>query len=292
MDDLDIIIDKLIEEKGGSRKDYLNLLNRIAYHESAGTMDPSIKQIGGGPGRGKYQFEEGVHGGGITAAKRAKQYLESKQLKVPKWLENVSKNNSLDATTLDSKQQDILFLGNMRMHPKADLGKVIKGEEDITDFWANYHWAGSPKDRPKRVESFKKSLEEYRPIQQNNENVADPFERPSVEKDNTNINVPKVNTSLLNLKTFGGEVNKGVDYYEPNINEFNTGGSHSTNPHGGIPQGMGSNGKVNTVQQGETSFKLPTGKFIFSNDIDLSGQIKDLLNKSVSNAKLKKNNLT
>ena len=51
------IIDELIKEKGGTRKDYENLMNQIAYHESAHTMDPTISQIGGGPGRGKYQFE-------------------------------------------------------------------------------------------------------------------------------------------------------------------------------------------------------------------------------------------
>ena len=46
------------------------LMDRIAYHESAKTMDPSLKQYGGGPGRGLFQFETGYQQGGMTAMKR------------------------------------------------------------------------------------------------------------------------------------------------------------------------------------------------------------------------------
>ena len=78
MNERDKLIQKLIEEKGGSYDDYLNLLNAVGYHESAHTLDPTIKQIGGGPGRGKYQFEEGTNAGGITAAKRTAKYYKDK----------------------------------------------------------------------------------------------------------------------------------------------------------------------------------------------------------------------
>ena len=33
-------------------------INKIAFHESAGTMDPTIHQRGGGPGRGLLQYEK------------------------------------------------------------------------------------------------------------------------------------------------------------------------------------------------------------------------------------------
>lgn len=55
------------------------------------------------------------------------------------------------------------------------------------------------------------------------------------------------------------------------FNEFNTGGLHETNSNGGIPQGIGSNGKMNTVEEGETSMSTPDGKFIFSHRLGLSG---------------------
>lgn len=53
------------------------------------------------------------------------------------------------------------------------------------------------------------------------------------------------------------------------LNEFNTGGSHEQNPLGGIPQGMGSNGQMNTVEQGETR----KGDFIYSDRIVLTPEV-------------------
>jgi len=158
MKELEKIINYLIKEKGGTKEQYLDLLKKIGYHESAHTMDPTIKQIGGGPGRGIYQFEEGQNAGGITAARRTKQYLDSVGASIPKWLKEATSSDSLDATKLSTEQQGILFLGNMRKHPKADLGKLVNGEESIEDFWANYHWAGDPLDRKNRINSFKESI--------------------------------------------------------------------------------------------------------------------------------------
>ena len=45
------------------------------------------------------------------------------------------------------------------------------------------------------------------------------------------------------------------------LTEFNTGGTHSQNELGGIPQGIGSNGVMNTVEQGETKLK----NYVYSN---------------------------
>ena len=49
------------------------------------------------------------------------------------------------------------------------------------------------------------------------------------------------------------------------INEFNVGGSHETNPHGGVAVSENSEGGDNLVQQGETMYK----NYIFSDDIEL-----------------------
>lgn len=57
------------------------------------------------------------------------------------------------------------------------------------------------------------------------------------------------------------------------LNEFNSGGSHEENTYGGIPQGVGSNGKMNTVQEGETKYK----DYVFTNDLRVNEQdTKDL----------------
>ena len=52
-----------------------------------------------------------------------------------------------------------------------------------------------------------------------------------------------------------------------NLNSFNVGNTHENNPNGGIPLGVGNNGKQNTVEQGETSVDINGKKFIFSNRI-------------------------
>lgn len=67
---------------------------------------------------------------------------------------------------------------------------------------------------------------------------------------------------------FGGMINpsqgEGI-INETNMNTFGNGGTHEQNPHGGIPQGMGENGKMNTVEANEVSIKLGKDKkYIFS----------------------------
>ena len=53
------------------------------------------------------------------------------------------------------------------------------------------------------------------------------------------------------------------------LTEFNVGNSHENNPLGGIPQGMGNNGVINTVEEGETK----KNNFIYSNRITLTPQV-------------------
>jgi len=65
---------------------------------------------------------------------------------------------------------------------------------------------------------------------------------------------------------YGGNMN---ETYNSNFDSFDVGGSHSENPLGGIPQGMGQNGQMNTVEEGETSYKINGTKFIFSDRIKI-----------------------
>ena len=51
--------------------------------------------------------------------------------------------------------------------------------------------------------------------------------------------------------------------------EFEGGGTHKENPLGGIPQGMGDNGKLNTVEEGESKYSFDDGDYVFSNRITL-----------------------
>jgi hypothetical protein len=315
MNERDKLIEQLIKEEGGTREQYLSLLNKIAYHESAHTMDPSIKQQGGGPGRGKFQFEIGKDQGGITAARRTKRYLDSVGMEVPKWLQEAASKDDLDASKLSNAQQEVLFLGNMKMHPKADLEKVMKGEESIEDFWANYHWAGSAKDRQKRIQSFRTSVEDYEknrtafasnkttPEEVKADNF-DPQERdfaaslPTHKTDNTAVTHKyKVTPQIANQQPMGPhkvaqqdfkpliDISAGDDIFnylkqsqsvrDKDLVEYDGGGTHEQNPIGGIPQGTGANGKPNTVEEGETAFEFGDDKFIFSDRISLTDYIKN-----------------
>ena len=65
-------------------------------------------------------------------------------------------------------------------------------------------------------------------------------------------------------KAVGGFVNSLLPDTSKLIS-YKTGGTHEQNPLGGIPLSMSANGKRNTVEQGETSFKFKEGKYIFSN---------------------------
>lgn len=429
MDELNRLIDNLIKEKGGSRKDYLHLLNTIGWHESIGSMEPTLKQGNDGPGRGLFQFEVGENAGGITAAKRTKQYLESLGEEVPVWLNMVTKGNSLDASRLPAYQQKMLFLGNMRMHPRADLAKVINGEESIRDFWANYHWAGDDRDRQNRLKSFASSEKAYQELLDQKEYVQDWISHPiTLEKiaekreaegkskrdaywgtldtskklDDVEIkrdwamdptvrasyestqNVVRINpylykkgsavhefshatkledefsqwaqrdvgfipitkddlpyessykqylnrgevfprlmklryllnakpgetitpekfqelpnnaddiqkfykpdqiidllnksvstpdTQANNIAAYGGGQTGYANLFNKTLNSYGVGGSHESNPHGGVPIGMGANGKMNTVEQGETSYPVNGGRYVFSDRINLSGKL-------------------
>lgn len=64
----------------------------------------------------------------------------------------------------------------------------------------------------------------------------------------------------------GGQMT-GQSSAEQLVTLFEAGGSHEQNPLGGIPQGVGANGKTNLVEEGETKWN----DYIFSNAYSLDG---------------------
>ena len=67
----------------------------------------------------------------------------------------------------------------------------------------------------------------------------------------------------------GGEIGMPNSLVDGAPNVFNTGGTHEESPLGGIPQGVGANGKPNLVEEGEVSAVLGKKKLIFSNRINI-----------------------
>lgn len=68
---------------------------------------------------------------------------------------------------------------------------------------------------------------------------------------------------------YGGKKNYEMGGSMNPLTEFNTGGTHESNPLGGIPQGYNSQGQMQTVEEGETKFKFKDGDYIFSNRLTL-----------------------
>jgi hypothetical protein len=74
---------------------------------------------------------------------------------------------------------------------------------------------------------------------------------------------------LLNTLAMGGFLNQ---HDAQDIIPIENGGTHEENPYGGVPMGIGTNGKMNTVEEGEVKF----GDYVFSNRLSLGGPITQL----------------
>jgi hypothetical protein len=132
-----------------------DIMARIAYHESKG--DPKCKQLGGGPGRGLFQFEEGVNEGGETAMNRLLRWFSSNSRLAPQW--TTIHLNGVDATLLEEKAQKMLFMANVRYHPYASFKGLDR--EGLPEWWAKYHWAGPDNQKEERITSFNDSMKYY-----------------------------------------------------------------------------------------------------------------------------------
>ena len=104
-----------------------------------------------------------------------------------------------------------------------------------------------------------------------------------------------VNPYQIGMQALGGPL--GNSYMNPfamggNMNQLETydsGGTHEENPLGGIPVGMSADGGLNTVEEGESSFNFPDGKYIYSDrlvldDATLFGLPSSTKGKSYSEA--------
>lgn len=188
------MLNSVVEEKGGSKELYSNLLNKIAYLESG--LDPSIKQLSGGPGRGKYQFETGVGYEQVLdkdgkpvkatykgtsnriyyAAARTKKYLEKLGKPVPKYISEIVKNQTGDASTLTETQQDILAIGDLRMG-RVDLADFASGKITGKDIYIKDWWVGKDEEHKQKLikrwdekeDAFRKTSH-YMPVGEQNNN--------------------------------------------------------------------------------------------------------------------------
>ena len=136
----------LLETRGGSRERMEDLMYDIAAVESGGTFDPSIKQKGGGPGRGIFQYEGPFTADSSNRAKdavsRSKAFYANKETgDMPEWLQKFidESNGSYDFSKLSTPQQKSLFLADYSQAGEIPFGAFMQGESNTENMWADSH---------------------------------------------------------------------------------------------------------------------------------------------------------
>ena len=159
--DTQTILDSLLfaasNNWGMESEDILENMNKIAFHESKYGREDYNPIQGGGPGRGLFQFEMNVPGKGQGAAQTAIKRLVEQLGYVPEFAEGLGEKN-YDVSGLTPEQQQILFLGNLLQKPniKDEKGNIVSkagfydtddkegySDEELANFWATHHQAGT-----------------------------------------------------------------------------------------------------------------------------------------------------
>jgi len=134
--------------KSGATSETINQMANIIGAVESGNQN--ISQIGGGPGRGIYQFETGKGQGFETALNRIKRmYTEKQHLgkdKYPSWIDKAMKHG--DASKLTPDQQKELLIADLYMKAGSDeYLKTAFSSGNYKDLWLESHWAGADEDK-------------------------------------------------------------------------------------------------------------------------------------------------
>jgi len=166
------LVGLIASEKGGNPGDYDDILNRISFAES--TLNPNAVNPQGGAS-GLFQFLGNSLG---TAGNRLTNFLKKQKIQAPDWLSNLG----TDASKLTPDQQAMLFLGDVREKPGADIGKVIAKEQPLSEFWANSWWAGPEDEREDKANWFDNRMGEFEGMQEElKDKIPFKSEAPSLE---------------------------------------------------------------------------------------------------------------
>jgi len=115
-------------------------------------------QMGGGPGRGKYQYElstENKSGqqGAKTAVNRYINFKKNKKLTLTEEDKQLMQDKNPDFSKLSEDMQDAIFYADKAMG-KMPITDLVKGNLSQEDAWADYHWAGNPEERQTKIDYF------------------------------------------------------------------------------------------------------------------------------------------
>ena len=168
-----LIMDEILANNPGlTQKQIEDLMGVIKYHETDGTMDPTIKQYkhrgaaDHGPGRGLYQYElDRGDGSGSGRSAMQRLYNTVGEEGLPRWaLKYFDRNPStreleqegdVDFSELTAEQQDLLFLADKLQDPMpGNLGQI--GVLSDAEWWEKYH-----KKAPGDTSAFNVNMGKY-----------------------------------------------------------------------------------------------------------------------------------
>tara|TARA_Y100000310_G_C20391595_1_gene673061 strand:+ start:21 stop:734 length:714 start_codon:yes stop_codon:yes gene_type:complete len=173
-DEIDVLRNKVFDfaakEWGISREQIEKLMEKVAYHETGGTMDPKQTQKSG-PAGGLYMFEpepselyptsSGSAGDAQTRmlnfltdttlrkdeagklVRKKKKYSRGLGYDV-KYIKELIGNMPDDFSKVNKRLQDVAFLSHLIEHPspKSGLGIAAKSDEDLKEWYLDIIWAG------------------------------------------------------------------------------------------------------------------------------------------------------
>lgn len=149
------------------------------------------------------------------------------------------------------------------MDPSIDNENIYKSTNENLKFAPQFEAAVTytPGLKSKREKNIEKLI-----AKQNAQKTLDAQSKPQIENYTFMRDDYKYGT---NMYANGGYGNNNMNQIP--VTQFGNGGSHEENPLGGIPQGMGANGKMNLVEEGELKIPDPRpqsegGFFIVSAD--------------------------
>ena len=163
-----LILNKIRELKGDQGDQVAKALKEhgIFVAEIESNNRPDRKQMSGGPGRGKYQYEmssESKPGqqGAKTAVNRYIRFLEDNNLTLTE--EDIALKNdpNPDFSQLSEQMQDNIFYADKYYHPDLILDDLGSGDLSQRAAWLDYHWAGAADDRDSKISMWNDRFPQY-----------------------------------------------------------------------------------------------------------------------------------
>ena len=90
-----------------------------------------------------------------------------------------------------------------------------------------------------------------------------------------NLQQDQMSNMLANYAAFGGPLHTHGSDWTNGITYVDNGGSHESNPYGGVPMGVAQDGQPNLVEEGEVIYKLDGNPYVYSKRIKMSKELKD-----------------